>query len=166
MITEDATYHGPKRRFSTTQLPRVTFKNNEGLKFQRTGRLRDASYWITTRLSIHWLAKWFAIDDRKNNGHRPSPTGPSSKYLLCACLCTFLLSANCVLFPLHDTHVGCCCSWREYVQLRAGGHLKHPLSSLALRGLYVMNECRAWHTGGTTTPSPSLPQQNAIFNRI
>jgi len=44
LIIEDATYHGPKRRFPTTQLPRVTFKNIEGLKFQRTGRLRDASY--------------------------------------------------------------------------------------------------------------------------
>ena len=44
LIIEDPTYHGPKRRFPTTQLPRATFKNSEGLKFQRTGQLRDASY--------------------------------------------------------------------------------------------------------------------------
>jgi hypothetical protein len=65
LIIEDATYHGPKRRFPTTHLPRVTFKNSEGLKFQRNGRLRDARYSITVGLSIHWLAKWFDIDDGK-----------------------------------------------------------------------------------------------------
>jgi hypothetical protein len=91
------------------------------------------------RLSIHWLAKWFNIDDGKNE-HRPPPTGPFSNYLLCACLCTFLLSANCVLFPLHDSRVGYCCSWKEYVQFkqgeRAGGQLESfPLDLSASRPL-------------------------------
>jgi len=34
----------------------------------------------------------------------------------------------------------------------------HSLSSLLLRGLYVMNDCRLWHTAGTaTTPPPFTP---------
>lgn len=94
--------------------------------------------------------------------------GPTSNYLLCACLCTFLLSANCVLFPLHDTHVGYCCSWRIYAQFkqgeRAGGQLESfPLVLPASRPLcdeWLQSMAYSWNS---YTPLLSSPPKNRNF---